>query len=64
MSDTVLEEYSEAYAAIHGKPPKIQRRGSWLAIGDGPDWATLKVRKSDLPAMTSQLRLSKKEPTS
>lgn len=48
-------EYEAAYKALHGKPPKIRKNGSWILIGDGPDWMALKCRKSDLPAMTRQL---------
>jgi hypothetical protein len=49
----VIQEYAKAYEALHGKPPKIEKRGGWLAIGD---WFPVKVRKSQLPSMISQLR--------
>lgn len=56
-------DYAKAYEALHGHPPVIRKAGSWLVIGDGPDWQALKCRKSDLPNMTNQLqwRLKQKE---
>ena len=47
-----IEEYAKAYEALHGQPPAIEKRGSWLAIGCA---FPMKVRKSELPGMTSQL---------
>jgi len=58
---TEQEEYEAAYEALYGKRPVIKKRGSWLAIGDGPDWMALKVRRSELQAMTSQLRFRLKQ---
>ena len=55
MGDAAQSEYEKAYERLHGKPPVIRRSGSWLLIGEGPDWQSLKCRKSDLPLMTSYL---------
>ncbi len=57
------EQYEKAYEGLHGKKPVIRRSGSWLAIGDGPNWMALKCRRSDLPSMTKQLefRIAQKE---
>ncbi len=48
-----IEDYKQAYRACHGEDPVIEKNGSWLAIN--PPFP-LKVRKGQLPAMTSHLR--------
>ena len=50
-TDEIIEEYEKFYWKIHGRNPKIVRRGSWVYIGDSPT----AHRVSNLSAMTERL---------
>ena len=52
-----IDDYVEAYKALHGEEPNVEKRGGWIAIGNSVrDPFPLKVRRSQLPAMIDQLR--------
>lgn len=54
--EAILEDYTEAYWAEHGKKPDIVTNGEWVRL-DGNDY-----RISDLPEMTKVLRQRRATP--
>lgn len=49
--EKLIQEYKNAYQNLHGKIPKVVRKGAWIYIGDSPT----AHRSSALPAMTERL---------